>query len=174
MASTDTYVAIFDDLEPAAEAITTLRQLGIAEDQMEMISCVPYSEAVLGRRPRKSNVPLFGGIGAIAGFVVSIALNWGTPLLYPIYVGGQPLLPVPTTAVLTFEITMLGLLIFSFLGVFWENAFPRFGAVHYMPEVSDGKIALMFNCPTNRLDELQKTLVKLGAEKVQPSEAKKL
>jgi hypothetical protein len=70
-----------------------------------------------------------------------------TPLLYFVPVGGQPKVPVPPSVVVLFELTMLGLLISTFLGVFLDSTFPSYRPMEYVPEISDGKIAVLFHCP---------------------------
>lgn len=112
--------------------------------------------------------------GFIAGFIISILLNFGTPLLYPIRVGGMPYLPIPTGLILTFEISMLGLLAATFLGVIWESAFPSFGPKEYRQEISDGRIGVVFTCPPEEHTRAHETLVALGAEWVHRTEATNL
>jgi hypothetical protein len=43
---------------------------------------------------------------------------------YPLTVGGMPLIPIPTTIVVIFELTMLGMLLATFFGVFIEMISP--------------------------------------------------
>jgi hypothetical protein len=174
MTDQTTHLALFDTLDPAADAVATLRELGVPDEDISIISGAPYHEPMLGRPHVRSFVPLFGIGGALGGFVIGIALNWGTPLLYPVHAGGKPLFPVPPTAVLTFETTMLGLLIFTFLGVIWESAFPAFGKKEYHPAVSDGGIALYFKCLPNQKDKIYAALTQLGAASLAPAEVMKL
>jgi hypothetical protein len=168
------HLALFTDIDPAVNAIEELRHLGIADRQMTILSGVPYLEGILGRPQKSTLIPLFAIAGFLFGFIVSLFLNWGTPMLYPIHVGGQPLLPIPTTAVLTFEISMLGLLVFTFLGVIWESAFPAFGPKIYDPQVNEGKIALVFTCSPEKQAQVYQALTNLGAESVDRTEEKPL
>ena len=69
---------------------------------------------------------------------------------------------------------MLGLLAFTFLGVIWESAFPSFGPKVYRPEVSDGQIAVVFNCPPEVHTHVHEALAVLGAEWVHRTEATKI
>ncbi|MFZ6031065.1 MAG: quinol:electron acceptor oxidoreductase subunit ActD [Chloroflexota bacterium] len=169
------HVAVFDDVNPAADAIVRLREIGILENDMEVISGVPFAPHILGRADPKTYVPLLGALGALVGLAAAIAFNFGTPLLYPMYVGGQPLQPIPPGLLLAFEMSMLGLLIFSFIGVMIENAYPAlFSRKLYHPAVSDGKIAIFFRCPAKFEHLAYETLQKLGAEEVGLVEAKVL
>jgi hypothetical protein len=169
------HVAVFDTVNPAADAIVRLREIGILEKDMEVMSGVPFPPHILGRPDHKTYVPLLGGIGALAGLGMAVALNFGTPLLYPMRVGGQPLQPIPPGLLMMFEMSMLGLLIFTFLGVLIENSYPDiFRRKLYHPAVADGKIAIFFQCPSKFENLAYDALKKLGAEEVGLVEAKAL
>jgi len=176
MARPIVHLALFkeDQLEQATEAIHALRHLGVSDKDMSVISGVPYSEKILGRPMSWTRIPLIGGLGALAGFLVAMFLNFGTPLLYPIRVGGMAYQTIPTSIVVTFELTMLGLLISTFIGVFVETISPSFGPQGYDPRVTDGHIGVLFSSQPELDPSLHETLEKLGAEIVHGAEAKKL
>jgi hypothetical protein len=169
-----TLVALFKDLDPAAEGITKLREIGIGDEHINVLSGIPYKGALLSRPNAKTNVPRIGLIGASIGFCLGLFFLQGTPMLYPLHVGGQGLFPLPPTLIITFEMTMLGLMGFSFLGVLFESRYPSFDEVHYVPEVSDGKIAVFFHCPVELQGDAASVLTGAGAEYVKPIEAKRL
>ena len=52
-----TLLAVFADIDPAAHGIDKLRELGVDDDQMNVISGIPVTEAMLGRPRKWSNVP---------------------------------------------------------------------------------------------------------------------
>jgi hypothetical protein len=168
------HLAIFNDIDTAVEALDKLRELGIQDEDMTILSGVPYQERILGRPINWTRVPQIAIGGFLVGLVISLLLNWGTPFQYPIQVGGQPIYPIPTTLVLTFEISMLGLMVSTFLGVIWESYFPSFGPKEYRPEISDGRIGVVFNCPPDIHIEMHATMAGLGAEWVHRTEAKTL
>ena len=174
MSDTLTLLALFDDIDPAADAIEKLRELDIPDEQMDVISGIPISSQILGRPKAKTNVPRIGVAGVILGGLAGIFFIYGIPYLYPLHVGGQPLFPIPPGIIIVFELTMLGLMGFSFLGVFFESRFPSYEPMDYVPEVSDGKIAVFLKCPKDRQDELEQALLDVGAEKVEAREAQKL
>jgi tetrahydromethanopterin S-methyltransferase subunit B len=158
--------AIFTDVEKVVEAIDLLRNTGIAEEEIEVLSGMPFSHHILGRKEVKSMVPVFAIVGFIVGLVISLLLNFGTPILYPVYVGGKPLLSTPPTLILTFEISMLGLMVFSFFGAIWESRLPKYEEIPYSPKVSEGKIALLFPLPESGGEQVAQGLKDLGAEVV--------
>lgn len=169
-----TLVAVFKDIDPAANGIGKLHELGIHDNHINVLSGIPLKGAILGRPNAKTNVPRIGMLGAGLGFCLGLFLLQGTPALYPLLVGGQGLFPIPPTLIITFEMTMLGLMGFSFLGAFFESRFPSYEAMHYAPEVSDGKIAVIFHCPAELQGDATSILTTAGAESVRPVEAQQL
>ncbi len=172
--SEKTFLALFSDVNPAAEAIAQLREMGVKDEQMSVISGIPFTAPILGRPHPRTNVPRMAMAGAIVGFLLATFFNVGTPNLYPIYVGGQPLVPVPPSVISTFELTMLGMLLATFLGVFLDSSFPSYGPMEYVSEISDGKIAILFRCAEEESTKWIDSLKKLGAESVSPVEARQL
>ena len=167
-------LAVFPDLEPAADAIEQLRGLGVPDDQMNVISGVPVTEAMLGRPRQWTNVPRLALGGALAGLAIGAFLAFATPTQYPIQVGRQAFIPGPPSVVILFEMTMLGLLLSTFLGVFLDSYFPSYRPMHYVPEISDGKIGVFFSCPQENSEKITKAMTALGAEKVEAAEAQPL
>lgn len=172
--SKNTLLALFADLEPAATAVERLRDLGLSEGDLNIISGVPLNAAMLGRDAHWTNVPRLALGGALLGFLFAMFLAFGTPTLYPISVGGQALYPGPPTFVLIFEMTMLGMLLSTFLGVFLDSYFPNYRPLQYVAEVSDGKIAILFSCPADAQKKFVDAMKSAGAQSVEPAEALQL
>jgi hypothetical protein len=164
------HLALFTEIDPASEAIALLREMGISDKDMTIVSGVPFSDRMLGRPVGWSRVPQIAIAGFLAGLVAALLLNFGTPWSYPIVVGGMKPLSIAPSLVLIFEISMLGLMIFTFLGVIWESTFPSWGPHVYHPDISNGKIALVFNCPPEIHTRVHETLAGLGAEWVHRTE----
>ncbi len=169
-----TILALFEDIDPAANAIEKLHEMGISDDNINVISGAPIAHKMLGRPHPHTNVPMLSLGGAAAGFLFGLFLNWGTPHLYKISVGGQFITPIPPGAIILFEMTMLFALLATFLGVFLESYFPNYGRLDYAPEVSDGKIGIFFKCAENEKKKFMDALGKMGAESIRPVEAQQL
>ena len=167
-------LAVFEDIEPAAKGIEKLHELGVSDDQMNVVSGVPIKGAILGRPSAWTYVSRIALFGALLGMAFGIFLIYGIPFLFPLYVGGQPLYPVPQGFIITFEMTMLGLMGFAFLGMLVDSGFPSYTPKEYIPEISDGKIAVLFRCPDGEQKKFVDTLKKAGAESVKPAEARQL
>jgi len=174
MPETKTLLALFKDIDPAAEAIDKLRGMGIGDDQMNIISGIPVTERMLGRPRQWSNVPRLAMGGAVAGLLIGLFLAFGTPSLYTIHVGGQSIFPGPPTVVVLFEMTMLGMLVSTFLGVFLDSYLPSYRPKEYVPEISDGNIAILFTCPVDAEPSFIEAMTSLGAQSVHPTEVGQL
>ena len=174
MAEATTLLAMFEDFEPASRGVEKLQELGVSDDDMNVISGVPIKNTILGRPPAITYVSRIGLFGSILGMFLGIFFIYGIPYLYPLLVGGQPIFPVPQGFIITFEMTMLGLMGFSFLGMFIDSGFPSYTPKEYTPEVSDGKIAVLFSCPTGEQEKFIDALKEVGAESIEPVEARHL
>jgi hypothetical protein len=174
MAEGKNYLAVFEDLEPAADGIERLHEMGVHDDEINVISGIPIKSAILGRPRAWTNVGRIAMVGAMGGALFGLFLIYGTPYLYPLHVGGQPLFPVPMGWIVTFEMTMLGLMLFAFLGLFVDSGFPSYTPKEYVPEISHGKIAILFHVPGGEEEKFVEAMTKAGAESVAPSEARHL
>ena len=174
MPETTTLLAMFDDVEPASEGVDKLQQLGVSNNDMNVISGIPIKHTILGRPPAITYVSRIGLFGAIMGMFLGLFFIYGVKALYPLMVGGQPIFPVPQGIIITFELTMLGLMCLSFIGMFVDSGFPSYTPKLYTPEISDGKIAVLFSCPVAEEEKFVDALKEAGAESVEPVEARHL
>ncbi|HEX2994280.1 MAG TPA: quinol:electron acceptor oxidoreductase subunit ActD, partial [Anaerolineales bacterium] len=157
-----------------AEAVDKLREMGVTDDRLNVISGVPITHKMLGRPHPWTNVSRLALGGAVVGFFVGLFLNFGTPNLYSVRVGGQVLTPIPPGLIIVFEMTFLFALLSTFLGVFLDSFFPNYGPMEYVPEISDGKIGLFFKVPQDEQQKFADAMNQMGAESVMPTEARQL
>jgi hypothetical protein len=159
----DVHMILFHEhkLDNAAEAITRLRNLGVREKEIAVVSGVPYHERILGRQEPRTIVPYFALVGALAGFATAIMLNVISTWQYPLTVGGFPLIPIPTTIVIIFELTMLGMLLATFFAVFIEMISPSATLKGYHPKISDGYIGILYANPEKMDERIHSSLEEL-------------
>lgn len=169
-----TLLAVFEDVDPAAEAIGKLHEMGVTDENINVISGVPVAHKILGRPHPHTNVSRLSLGGAIAGFLFGVFLNYGTPYLYYVPVGGQYITPIPPGMILIFEMTMLFALLATFLGVFLDSYFPNYRPMEYVGEVSDGKVAVFFKVNDGDEKKFTDALGTLGAETIKRAEAQQL
>jgi len=170
------HLALFkeEEIDQVAAAVSRLQELQIPDKEFSVLSGVPLSEKILGRPMSWSRVTTFGLIGTLIGFLIAVGLNIVPIIQYPHVVGGQPLFAIPVAIVIIFELSMLGLLISTFIGVFIEMISPSYGPKGYHPKISDGYIGVLINCPGGADRSLHESLDALGAELVYHLEDKKL
>jgi len=169
-----TILALFDEIDPAADAVEKLHEMGVSNENINVISGVPITHKMLGRPHPHTNVSRLALGGAIGGFCFGLFLNFGTPMLYSVHVGGQFITPVPPGLIIVFEMTMLFALLSTFLGVFLDSFFPNYRPLEYVPEISDGKIGIFLKCSEDEQKKYTDALDKLGAESVKAVEAQQL
>ena len=174
MSESITFLAMFEDVEPASVGVEKLYELGLNDDEMNVISGIPIKHTILDRPSAITYVSRIGMFGAILGMGLGLFLIYGIPYLYPLLVGGQAIFPVPQGIIITFEMTMLGLMGFSFIGLFVDSGFPSYTPKEYTPEISDGRIAILFSCPSEDQKKFVDILTKAGAASVNPAEARHL
>ena len=169
-----TLLALFGDVDPASNGIAKLKELGVHDAAINVISGLPFPARALGRPSSITKVSNIAMAGSILGGAMGLFLLYGTAYFYPLHVGGQPIYPVPMAFIATFEMAMLGLMGFAFLGLFVDSGFPSYTPKQYVPQISDGKVAVLFEC--ERADERRLTegMKQAGAESVQPAEARHL
>jgi hypothetical protein len=169
-----TLLALFADIDPAAAAVERLREMGISQGEMNVISGVPIAGRILGRPSPRTRVPQIAIGGALLGVLLGLFFIYGIPYLYPLPVGGQPLFPIPQGAIAVYEMMTLALMSFAFLGMFVDSGLPSYSPKDYVPAISDGKIAVLFGCKPDEEQRFTRELQKLGAESVEHAEARVL
>src|ERR1700690_1957359 len=169
MSDSVTLLALFEDIDPAANAIEKLHDLGVGDDDMNIISGVPIPGRVLGRPGAITYVSRIALTGAILGMLFGLSLIYGIPFLYPLHVGGQAVYPVPIGWIITFEMTMLGLMVFALFCLFASGGFPSYTPKYYVPEISNGKIAILLKCDGSNKKKFVDLVTKLGRTPVKPA-----
>jgi mono/diheme cytochrome c family protein len=160
-------LALFDDLDPVSHAMRQLRQMGVPDDRVTVMSSLPYHSQMLARpraRDRMSSVAL---LGAILGLVTAVSLLAAAFLLYPLVQGGQPVFPIPPSMIITIEVTLLGMMWTIFFGFFVVNRLPAFGRPVYDGRITLGKIGIVVRPDQAQTLEVEKALREAGAEDLQ-------
>ncbi len=170
MAENLTLLALFSDVEPAVKAIDKLREMGIDDKQIDVLSGIPISHEVLGRPKISTFIPKLALGGAIIGFIIAVFLMFGIPFLFSLHVGGQPVYAIPPFYIIAFEMTMLGLMGTAFISLFLAGRLPAYEPQIYVPEISDGKIAVTFPCLQGDQRMFEDAMKSVNAEQVKPVE----
>ncbi|MGA9531745.1 MAG: quinol:electron acceptor oxidoreductase subunit ActD [Anaerolineales bacterium] len=164
-------LGLFHEATPTANTIDQLLEVGIPDNRITVMSGVPYQQAMLGRKRVYRQLIPTALAGAVVGLLTGLFLTVGTPLLYPILVGGQPIIPIPPSLIILFEFTMLGTMLATFGGLLAESRFPRFGTEVYDHRVTEGHLGILVQSPEEQADEVQRILEANGAHHLQRQDA---
>jgi len=163
-------IGVFRESTASAEAIDALHEAGVADDQIVVMSGVPFPEGSLGRHLEWLRLPYIVLAGALGGLTFGLFLAAITPHLYRLDVGGHPAVGPPSTAIIVFVFTMMATIISTFLGVLWEMDFPEFGHKPYHKAVTEGGIAVLVTFSTVPEATVRQLLERHGADPVQVPE----
>jgi hypothetical protein len=95
---------------------------------------------------RSSRMPLIAVTGAVIGFFIAISLVTGTAMNYRLPTGGMPLVPPMTTAVITYELTMLGAVLATVLTLIFEGGLGAGRDLPPIPELTQGDAVVSVRC----------------------------
>ena len=159
-------LGLFSEAETAASATDRLNEAGFAADSYQVLTGAPYPEGAFGEHIPKHRLYAFPFIGAACGFAVAILITAGTQISYPVVTGGKPILAIPPMAIITYEGTMLGAILFTILGVLFESRLPRFFSGLYDTRITEGYIGIALTCPEERVAAADLVFKQSGAEDV--------
>ena len=167
-------MGLFTDIAHTGDALDKLRLLGLREEDMSLMMGVPYTEKMTGRPKIYERIPWATIFGALIGLGTALFLVGGTQMLYPIRVAGRPLVPIPTSIVVIYELTMLGLVLGTFLNLLWKNGFPSTKPQYYDHLINYGRTALLCTFDTRYEGDVRRALTDAGAERVYEPERRPL
>jgi hypothetical protein len=174
MEDVDRLMALFEGSNDTSEAIDALYEAGIKDEQINVMTGVPYPEGSLERTTEWLRLPYIVLGGAISGLIFGLFLSAITPHLYRLDVGGHPAVGFAPAAIITFVFTMMATIISTFLGVVWEMNFPEFGPKYYDKQVTAGRIAVLVEFPSTMESVIQESLSKHGGSNIHRPELQSL
>ena len=153
----------FRQKEAAAAAIRRLRDGGIGPADLDLFSEEPVTlpHGLLDRPSRMSLVSVLGAIamGSLATWFVYYAQN-----NYRLVTGGMPIFSFWATGVITYEMTMLGAIVSTFLWFLWESGLVRKrDKTAPVPEVAPGSMCLRVRCAAEQADRVSEIMSGAGA-----------
>jgi mono/diheme cytochrome c family protein len=163
-------LGLFHEATSTSDTIDQLHEAGIEDEKIVVMSSIPYSAEMLGRRYSYRRLGLIAFVGALSGLAAGLFLTVGTPLLYSIRVGGQPIIPIPPSIIILFEFTMLGTIVATFAGLIAETRFPEFGREIYDRRITEGHIGVMVRVQDELTDKSRQILESNGAHHMQSVE----
>ncbi|MBI2858535.1 MAG: DUF3341 domain-containing protein [Chloroflexi bacterium] len=155
-------LGLFEDPESAAAALDSLKPI-VPEDDIEVLSGTPYPEGTFGEKAVKHRLYVFPFAGAIVGLSLAILFTVGTQASNPLITGGKPVLAIPPMAIIAFEGTMLGAILFTVIGILFESRLRPMEPSLYDLRITENLIGVLIECDDTRIDEAEAALKKAGA-----------
>lgn len=131
---------LYDDGQSAQHAVNRLRAEGIADRDITVISPQPMEAYEFGSMDKANLLWWFACLGGLIGGAAGYGLAWYATTEWPIDVGGLPTFDWWSNLIVIFELTMLGAIAATVIGLIVTALLPGRGRRLYDPEVTDGKI----------------------------------
>lgn len=159
-------LGLFKEASSAADATESLEKIGVSNADFEILTGSPYPSGAFGEEEPKHRVYVFPFIGAALGLSVALLLTTATQAAYPLVTGGKPILSIPPMAIISYEGTMLGAILFTVLGIIFESRLPKLKLGLYDTRITEGYIGVLVSCETGSAKKVQEALNSAGAEEV--------
>lgn len=156
-------LGLFREPNAAAQAVRALRASGFADSEVTVLTSAPYPDGAFGEAPVRHRLYWFALAGAGIGFVIGLLLTIGTQLAYPLVTGGKPILSIPPMLVVTLNLTLLGAVVFTFLGLLFELRLPDVDTAPYDPRISEGFLGVLVSRHEGRTGSAAEVLQQAGA-----------
>lgn len=156
-------LGLYTDVSYAAEAGEALERTGLSRDEYDFLTDTPYPEGALGERHSSHRLYVFPFIGALLGLTTALLLTIGTQVSYPLVTGGKPILSIPPMAIISYEGTMLGAILFTIIGIIFESRLPRLRMGIYDDRITEGYIGVVVDCEEDLVNTVEQILTQAGA-----------
>ena len=156
-------LGLFNDANAAADAGDDLRSVGVSDNDFDFLTDAPYPEGAFGEREEKHKLYVFPFIGALLGLTSALLLTTMTQVAYPMVTGGKPIISLPPMAVISYEGTMLGAILFTVLGIIFESRLPNLKKGLYDTRITEGYIGVLVNAEETQHDRVANVLNQAGA-----------
>jgi hypothetical protein len=164
--SKQSILGLYTDASYAAEAGEALEKAGISNENFDFLTDTPYPEGAFGERHSSHRLYVFPFVGALIGLTTAILLTAGTQVSYPLITGGKPILSLPPMAIISYEGTMLGAILFTVIGIIFESRLPSFKRGLYDDRITEGYIGVTVDCDDSQVDTVEQLLTQAGAIEV--------
>ena len=159
-------LGLYSDANYAAEAGDGLQRMGISDNDYDFLTGAPYPEGAFGEKESSHRLYVFPFVGALCGLTAGILLTSMTQMAYPLVTGGKPILSLPPMAIVTYEGTMLGAILFTVLGIIFESRLPRPSLGLYDDRITEGYVGVLVECELEEVDRVEQVLTQAGAEDI--------
>ena len=159
-------LGLFTDENVVADTMDALNNEGYDNHEYDVLTGTPYPEGTFGEAEPVHKLYRWPLMGAVCGFIIGLLLTVGSQLAYPVVTGGKPILSIPPMAIILYEGTMLGAIIFTVIGIIFESRLPRLFMGAYDTRITEGYIGVVVTVDADRIEKAEKVLKQFGAEDI--------
>lgn len=150
-------LASFEFLDSIVDAIHELRKAGYRDLRAYMPYPEHHIEEALGYH--ESPVRVWTLVGGLTGAAGGFAFTTWSSMDWPLVTGGKPIVSIPTSVVIAFEMMVLFGAFATLIGTFVLSRLPHTKpVVIYDPEFMAGRFGLYVPADGARLDEARRIL----------------
>jgi len=117
--------ALYPDGDAAQRAVNGLRQAGLSDSAITVISDQPLEAYECGDIDKETRIWYIASIGGFLGLAGSTWLTRMTELAWPLRTGNMPIVSWWPNLIVMFEMTMLGAIVATFGWFLWESGLVR-------------------------------------------------
>ena len=150
--------ALFADPDSAQRAVENLRDAGVPDSDITVISSEPFEEYEFSHRDRATWIYRIAGAGGAVGLIFGVWLTAATQRAWPLQTGGMPIVAMWPNLVVIFELTMLFAIVATVVTLLVTAKLPRRRPALYDPEVSNGLILVGLEDPRVPLETIERAL----------------
>ena len=154
--------ALFADPDSAQRAVENLREAGVADREITVISSEPFEDYEFSQRDRATWIYWIAGAGGAVGLSFGYWLTSVTQRAWPLQTGGMPIVAMWPNLVVIFELTMLFAIVATVATLLITAKLPRRWPALYDPEVSNGRILVGLEDPRLPLETIERALARQG------------
>ena len=159
-------IGLFTNEDVVADAMDALSGEGYGTNEYEVLTGTPYPDGTFGEAEPVHKLYRWPLIGAACGFIIGLILTAGTQIAYPLVTGGKPILGIPPMAIIMYEGTMLGAILFTVVGIIFESRLPRIFMGAYDTRITEGYIGVTVTTSEDKISKAEDVLRQAGAEEI--------
>jgi hypothetical protein len=139
---------LYEDPHVAQQAVDNLREAGVADAEITVISSEPFDHFEFGHRDAATAMPWIATFAGALGLLLTYYLLGASQRSWPLVTSGMPIAPLWTNLIIIFEMTMLSAILATVVTLIY-TAFIADRGKMYDPEVSDGYILVGVENPAD-------------------------
>ena len=156
--------ALYPDGDSAQRAVNSLKAAGLGEDAITVVTGEPLEHYQFFETDKSTWMWYIASFGGLVGLAFATWLTRMTELAWPLNTGNMPIVAWWPNLIVIFELTMLGAILATVITLFITAKLPRRTPAFYDPEVTNGKILVGVENPSEAsVPALERALIAGGA-----------